>query len=93
MRLFYFPGPLPTLRVDAQDGSAARCQVDEAAMMADFAVAKQPGQHSQGVLCDGRVDEGFLPLQSLNRAATWFSIVFETRINDLRVKFGCRTQV
>jgi hypothetical protein len=44
-------------------------------MIADLAVAEQPGQQSQGVLGKGRVDEGFLPFQGLDCAAAWFPVV------------------
>ena len=37
-------GTFPVLRVNPEDRGNASCQVDETAVIADFAVAKQPGQ-------------------------------------------------
>ena len=51
----------PALRVDLEHRGRPCCQIDEAAMIADFAVAKQPRQQGQCVLGKGRVDEWLLP--------------------------------
>jgi hypothetical protein len=39
----YFSGSFPILRVDAQNGIAARCQVDGPTVIAAIAIAEQPG--------------------------------------------------
>ena len=44
---------LPVLRVNPQNRSCASRQIDEAAVIADFAITKQPCQHRQRVLGDG----------------------------------------
>jgi hypothetical protein len=67
--LVHSPGSLPVLRVNSQNRSRPGCQIDEAAVMVDFSIAKQPGQQSQGVLGEDLVHERFLSLQELHRAA------------------------
>ena len=38
------------------------------------------------MLGKGRIDERFLPLQGLDRATAWFSIIVETRVRNLRIE-------
>jgi hypothetical protein len=44
------PCRFPALRVDPQHGGHPRCQVYEATVIADFAIAKQPCQQGQCVM-------------------------------------------
>ena len=65
LKIPYGSGTFPALRVDPQNRSRASCDIDEAAVVADLAVAKHPCQQGQGVLGKGRVGEGYLPVLGL----------------------------
>ena len=82
----------PVLGVDPKCGARPSGQIDEAAVIADFAIAKQPGQQGHGVLCEGRVDKWFLPLKGLDCATAWFSVIVESLIANLREKLRDCTQ-
>lgn len=53
---------LPALQIDPEYGTRPGCQINEAAVMADFAITKEAGQQRQRVLREGRIDEGRLAL-------------------------------
>jgi hypothetical protein len=61
-------------------------------MIADFSVAKQPGQQGQGMLGKGRVNEGLLSFQGFNRATARFSVVVEIQVHDLGKELRRRPQ-
>ena len=90
--LVQFPGSFPVLRVDLQHGSYPRCQVDEAPMIADFPVTKQPGEQGQRVLREGLVDKWFLPFQGSRGATAWLVVIVEAGIDYLWEQLGHRSQ-
>jgi hypothetical protein len=75
------------LRVDPQHGGRTYCQIHEATVIANFAVAKQPRQQGQGVLGEDLVHEGFLPIQGFKSATAWFSVIVEIWVTDFREEF------
>ena len=77
----------PAQRVDLEHRGRPRCQVDEAAVIVDLSVTKQPCQQGQGMLCKSRVDEGFLPVQGCRGATAWLAGIVEVRVRNLRKEF------
>jgi len=80
----YSPSSFPVLRVDPEHGGDTRCQVNEAAVVANFPITKQSGQQGEGMLRKRGVNERRLPFQGSRGATARLAVIVESRVNYLR---------
>src|SRR5487761_884252 len=85
---FQFHRSGPQSRIDWQRTRMASPRVEECAVIAELAVAKELSQHRKRARREDRVDEWLLPVQCLNCGATRERIFSGIGIHNLRIQLA-----